>query len=85
MVSALVLIPSDETAVGRVERLDALNDFPVFLGASIAAVGLQHIRVTSPHGNSLSVATCFSQDPKHGMLDQNKTVIGDPVPQILRQ
>jgi len=53
MVSTLVLIPSDAAAVGRVERLDAQNDFLVFDGTSIDAVGSQHIRVTSPHGNTV--------------------------------
>lgn len=85
MVSALVLIPSDAAAVGRIDRFDAQNDFLFFRGASIAAVGSLHIRVTSPHGNSLRVSTRFSQNSKHGMLDQNKAVIGDPVPLILRQ
>lgn len=85
MVGAFVRVPTHAAAVSRVERFDTQDNFVVFHGASTAAVRSQRIRFTSPHGNRPGVATCDSWDSKHGMSDQNKAVVGDPVPHILRQ
>ncbi|GGE22850.1 hypothetical protein GCM10011529_31820 [Polymorphobacter glacialis] len=43
------------------------------------------IRLSSPQGNSDSIATSVGPDSKHGMLAPHKTIIGDPVPLILRR
>src|SRR5205814_3747402 len=59
--------------------------FVVFHRVTLAAFGSKRIGFTSPHGNSHCLATCAARDSKHGMLDPNKAVIGDPVPQILRR
>lgn len=85
MVGAFVLVPADAAATGRVERFDPQCNLVVFHRVTLAAFRSKRIRFSSPHGNSLSVATSVGRDSKHRMLDPDKTVIGDPVPLMLRQ
>ena len=80
-----VLVPADAAAVGGVERFDPQCNLVVFHLVTLAVFGSERIRFSSPHGNSDGVATRASRDSKHGMLDPDKTVIGDPVPLILRR
>ena len=85
MVGAFVLVPADAAAVGGVERFDPQCNLVVFHLVTLAVFGSERIRFSSPHGNSDGVVTRASRDSKHGMLDPDKTVIGDPVPLILRR
>jgi hypothetical protein len=85
VLGAFVLVPAYAAAIGCVERFDPQCNLVVFHRVTLAAFGSKRIRFSSPHGNSGSVATSVSRDSKHRMLDPDKTVIGDPVPLILRQ